>query len=189
MLDFYIVRVPVSNTEETKPASNHFDGVGSLFEGLMAFWVHQNQLLWDRTNTLIAVQAGLLAGSYALRQQPRLAGSIFVAGAFFSLMLYLIILRHIVHRDCNNPLMKQIFTALVSQTLLANSTFTLSVPVSWRAPVKASGILIGSAVFFLFFDLYLAGLFWGMWSPPEFLDLPPGWPSKPSSTYIQLYNG
>lgn len=153
--------------------------LGPLFQGLMANWIHQDHLLWERANTMIAVQAGLFAGAYALHSYPKVVACVFLAGAGLSLALFLIMLRHIAHRDANSSAMRKTFVALTKDSAIAGEALVLATPATWRAPVKASYILRGAAIFFIAFDLYLIGIFLGWWATPSFLGLPVGWPLHP----------
>ena len=150
--------------------------LGPLFQGLMANWTHQDRLLWERANTMIAVQAGLFAGAYALRNYPKVMACVFFAGAVLSLALFLIMLRHVAHRDSNSLVMCKTFVALTNDSAIAGETLIQGTPATWRAPVKASYILRSVALFFIVFDFYLIGIVLGWWATPSFLGLPFGWP-------------
>lgn len=171
------MRPPVLKTDVTA-ASPPRRELGPLFQGLMAYWTHQDRLLWERTNTLVAVQAGLFAGVYALKGYPHVMAYALFAGAGLSLALFLVILRHVAHREANDAAMKRVFGAIAADSPVAEHVLQLNVPVTWRAPVKASYILRGAALFFIAFDLYLAGVFLGWWCVPHFMGLPAGWPYR-----------
>lgn len=177
MLDLYIIRGKPSATDPTAdPRLPQGRGIGPLFEGLMAYRIHQDNLLWERTNTLIAVQAGLFAGAYALHTYPKVVALVLLAGAILSSFLFLIMLRHVAHRDANDIVMHKIFAVLADGSAVSGEGLRLSVPVMRRAPVKASYLLRGVALFFIVFDLYVAAVFLGCLGPPGFLGLPSHWP-------------
>jgi hypothetical protein len=155
---------PAVLSEASTGAPQHPE-IGSLFDGMMAYWIHQDQLLWERANTLIAVQAGLFTGAYALSNRPRVMASLLLAGAVLSLALFLVMLRHVAHRDANDVVMHRIFGILADGSPVAGEALMLGAPWTCRAPVKASYILRGAAIFFILFDVYLAGLFFKWWPP------------------------
>jgi hypothetical protein len=67
-----------------------------------AYSVHQDQLVWSRVQTLIAVQTGTLAGTYYLGREPAdfTAASLLTAlGLFLTALLWVVVERDQLHRE------------------------------------------------------------------------------------------
>lgn len=63
------------------------------------FSIHQDNLVWSRTQTLIAIQGGVLAGAYAVQCSLLLAVPLLLLGIALTVILWIIVERDQDHRD------------------------------------------------------------------------------------------
>ena len=64
-----------------------------------AYSIHQDNLVWSRSQTLIAIQGGALAGAFSLRSHLELAWPWLILGAVLTLLLWGIAERDQNQRD------------------------------------------------------------------------------------------
>ncbi len=64
-----------------------------------AFSIHQDNLVWSRSQTLIAIQGGTLAGAYGLRATPELSLPLLGLGLALTVLLWIVVERDQNHRD------------------------------------------------------------------------------------------
>ena len=63
------------------------DDAGALYQALVSLWIHQDQLLWSRLQTLLALNVVVLAAGYAAR--PPLLGAVVLFVGFLLNLLAL----------------------------------------------------------------------------------------------------
>lgn len=79
-----------------------------FFTVLMNYYIHQNGLMWNRLQFLVAVQAAVLTGAYTMRSQAGLPVALLVLGFLLSLAVLLMMKRDEQIRDVNRPLIEYI---------------------------------------------------------------------------------
>ena len=95
-----------NNTANTAPKRTSDSG---FFRALISYYIHQDQLMWNRTQILIAIQGGSLAGSYSLIGKNNwVAFLILLSAVLFTLLLLAVIKRDIDARDVNLQLIDKI---------------------------------------------------------------------------------
>lgn len=104
---------------------------------ILAFVIHEDRLKWSRLQALAAVQAGVLAASYAVRHDLWFATSIVVAGIILSVLLFFLMQRDQLIRDANIRLVSGIVT---------------DPPRRWFAPLRGREILRIAFVVLVFVD-------------------------------------
>ncbi len=141
-------------------------GAGSLYRALVALWSHHERMLWSRVQTLIAVQAAVIGGSYAIGNH-QLAGLFMVAGAVLSLVVYELVSKDLLDRDANLAVINELGIALLPRAIEETSSTDpecgpqiqmQAEPPAWR-PFMRSRYLIRIVVWsFITFDITLAVL-------------------------------
>jgi hypothetical protein len=95
-----------NTTANTTPKST---GDSGFFRALISYYIHQDQLMWSRTQILIATQGGFLAGSYSLiGKNDWVAFLMPLSAALFTLLLSAVIKLDMSDRDVNLKLMDKI---------------------------------------------------------------------------------
>lgn len=91
------------------------DRVCCLYQSLVQHRIHQDQLLWSRVQIVHAVQAGVLAGAFALNfawHYSFFAGLLLVIGGLLTFLLFFLVKRdyadHIVNADIMDKLAKRL---------------------------------------------------------------------------------
>ena len=82
----------------------------------MAHVLHQDRLVWDVSQLLIAVQGGVLLSGYALRPHW-LSAAILLMGALLTLLLFGLVRKHELDRDVNQRVMDGLAQSLLSERL------------------------------------------------------------------------
>lgn len=83
-----------------------------LYSALMAHYLHQDHLLWSRTQLLIAVQAAVLATGFSQRGHW-LAPAIMLFGALLTFLIMLLVIKDRADRNVNLPIMDKLSDALL----------------------------------------------------------------------------
>ncbi|HEY5707473.1 MAG TPA: hypothetical protein VIS96_18085 [Terrimicrobiaceae bacterium] len=102
--------------EQAPELPSRTEGQGSLYEALLAHALHQDRLVWDVSQMLIAVQGGVLISGYALRSHW-FAVAILLLGAFLTLFLLALVRKHELDRDVNRRLLDSLAESLVPENV------------------------------------------------------------------------
>jgi len=106
------------------------------------FSMHQDNLFWSRIETLIAVQGGILAGSYALGQENiLLALPLVIAGAFITILLFSIAERDQLMRD---------------QAFRESKVPPTEIVAQWHTPFRGRSLVRAVFIMLLIADLCLS---------------------------------
>jgi len=89
-----VLTIPESPVPVEKPV---VPSENEVFRLLGTYWIYQDQIGWSRTQTLVAVEAGVLAGAFA--KTGALSVVILILGALLVAYLYRLILRDWQIRD------------------------------------------------------------------------------------------
>jgi len=93
--------------------TNNIDKIDSgLYGALVAHQLHQDNLLWSRTQLIIAIQSGILVAGFILRE-CWLGTIIMMLGAFFSFGVLCLMLKDEADRKVNQPVMDKLADRLV----------------------------------------------------------------------------
>jgi hypothetical protein len=137
-----------------------------LYEALMAFFMHQDRLVWDITQLLIAAQGGVLASSFILRRHWS-GPIILLFGAFLTLVLLALQERCASDRDVNLALMDKLADRLLPDSIkedLQREGKAASVRVGataprWYATLRGRFARRTVLIVFILGDVLLAGLY------------------------------
>ncbi len=148
-----------------------------LYRALVGLWAHHERMLWSRVQTLIAVQAAVVGGSYAIGNH-QLAAGFMVAGAALCLVVYKLSSKDLLDRDVNLGIINQLGRFLLPQQIVQSLAkdgkqgpfvFMQAEPPT-RRPFMRSRYLVRIVVWaFTVFDIILALL--------HFLEIAPVLPS------------
>ena len=90
----------------------------SLYQALMAHYLHQDRLLWSRVQLLIAVQgAVLVAGFYIHSENSWLATVIMIAGAMVTIIIFYLVTLDISDRDKHLRVMDKLAESLLPEEM------------------------------------------------------------------------
>ena len=91
-------------------------------------WIHQNQLVWNRLQTVGVIELATLSGGYSLIKYDSLYNAIMIIGTFFVLLVFNLSIRDIKYREKINEKIKD--------------DFSLDIKSSWYAPLKGTSIMV-----------------------------------------------
>ncbi len=129
----------------------------TFFQALMAHYLHQDNILWNQIRTLIAIQAGVLAAGYALRNGT-LSPIIMLFGTMLTFLLLLFILKSEQDRDVNRQIMDE--HKIDPRAMLSTS------PPCWRKWATGKNLIRVVVIMFIILDMMLAALY--QWAPGFF---------------------
>jgi hypothetical protein len=121
-----------------------------FFRALMAYYIHQNQLMWSRVQILIAIQAGVLGGAYTLRKLVVIDVVMLVFGALLTVFLLFMMRRDEQIRDANIGLLESMARSF------SGTPFQLRPPPSGPARFRASVISRFAFYLFIVVDIVVA---------------------------------
>lgn len=77
----------IPNVDDPDPAV-----FGNFYRGLVSQWIHQDRLMWSRTQLVMALQVACLGGGYAVSHKDRLlaTGVVVLSGVFSLAALHLV---------------------------------------------------------------------------------------------------
>jgi hypothetical protein len=156
-------------------SQNQDSGFNSgLFQAIMAEWIYQDGLMWNRTQLLIAIQGAAIALSYSLRFYPAGPAAIFI-GMILTLLLNRLVRLDKYDRDKAKDALRRLVTQPTSNTttFLAARYLAEELPkdderfgsgprfVAWFRYHfwSGDGILAMVTIFFITLDITLAILF------------------------------
>jgi len=153
-------------THEDSDKETNLSAIGSLYRGLVAHWIHQDRLLWGRTQLVIAVESAVLVISYnVFARSPWLSGIVFIFGIVVLLGIFQIIRLDQKDRDLVLPLIRWTGKKLVGVdegTLISegvlNEGQTLDEALGMYSPPQiftGDRIIKGFAIFFLVTNVVL----------------------------------
>ena len=88
----------------------------NLFEGLMMYFIHQDQLIWNIFFTIIAIQSGILFSSYTLRKSW-LSIVILSFGIIFTIIILLLARKAEKDRDVSVLLISDLVNNLIPKNI------------------------------------------------------------------------
>lgn len=142
------------------------EGIATLHQTLMAHATHQDNLLWGRIQTLVAIQAASIAASYAMRETRWLASSIMMAAALFTVVVVMFVKLDAADRNINFRLMDELAKMIVpvdvarAAGLPADAEYVVGFTAprkAWRP--KARQLLYVAFTLFIVADLLLAAAY------------------------------
>jgi len=141
-----------------QPKRNSKSQYETLYSTWMAFYLHQDRLMWSRVHFLIAIHTAVFAGIF-LQRDNWLGPAIALFAAFMTLLISIIMLVDLGVRDLNVPLIKEIEGKLLSQKI--KKKFPDAFQLSGRLPSWATHAIIESTLMaFFVIDVIIAFLFW-----------------------------
>jgi hypothetical protein len=128
----------------------------ALFGSVLSFYAHRDQLMWSRTQIVIAVQAATLGGSYNLGSGDLfLAVSVLLLGATLSVIAILMMARDQELREANAPLLRELGQRLSTKAGLSRDReFRLGT----SGPIRASFLAFSVTAMFVVVDALYATL-------------------------------
>jgi hypothetical protein len=124
----------------------------ALYSALMARYLHQDRLLWSRTQLLIVVQAGILAAGFSQRGHW-FAFALMFFGALLTLLILSIVLKDERDRDVNNHIMYELADERIRLT--ADPPFGFI----GRWFMRGGRIIKGVLILFFIIDIVLGALY------------------------------
>lgn len=128
-------RVPTVQQADKAAPPDHADS--GFYAALLSHALHQDALLWSRTQLLTAVQAAILASSYALRT-TWLALALLTMGAVLTVLIAILVEKDQRDRDVNQHILDALADRLLPGDLKASLTAAGAQPpqvrISTRAP-------------------------------------------------------
>ena len=138
----------------------------TMYQALVTLYIHQNQLFWGNTRTLIAIQGAVIASGYVLRHSW-LGPVIMFLGAILTALLLLIVIKHENDRDANLEVLDKLsgrLDKLFGKKAGMTSRFNKSPQASqWLRGGTIMRIIVGA---FILLDAGLAVSYY--WSPEWF---------------------
>jgi hypothetical protein len=138
----------------------------ALYSALMAHYLHQDRLLWSRTQLLIAVQAAILAAGFSQRSHW-LAPAIMLFGALLTFLILILVIKDQADRDANLPIMDKLADDLLPDRIKDKLhqegkdppiRLTTTLP-PWVAFIRGRYVIKGVLIIFIFIDILLAALY------------------------------
>ncbi len=102
-----------------------------LYQSLVQHRIHQDQLIWSRVQIIHAVEAGILAGGYALNsiwENPLFAGLLLIIGGVLTLFLFFL-----VKRDYADHMVNATIVDELAERLLPSDMKEQNLTVRWTA--------------------------------------------------------
>lgn len=135
----------------------------TLYTAILRHYLHQDAMMWSRVQLLIAIQAGVLAGSVGLRGNSRLAAAVLLLGASFTLLIFWLVLKDELDRDVNLPLLDALARRLTDVEAFKGLNLDHDTPIRlaakrrpWYVPLRGRAILRVSIIVLLVSDVGLA---------------------------------
>ncbi len=130
---------------------------------LVGHCLNQNDMMWNRTQLLIAIQGAVIGSAYYLHQaqQPHLARWLLVAGAILTILITILAIEDRQDRDANRELI-----GTVSNKILwvygwrETHRFQITNRSRWCKHFGGDRILVVVFVLFIFLDVCLAIFGW-----------------------------
>jgi hypothetical protein len=129
----------------------------TFFDALMQQYIHQNGLLWNRVQTLYAIQTAVIVGAFAAKDLPAASTVLLVAGIFFTALQMYIMYRDIKVRDCNKTILETLGKSFSNDFVLNPEP-----PKFFGYPIRGDQILYFTTVLLIIADVallfYIPGL-------------------------------
>ena len=129
-----------------------------MYQSLVQHRIHQDRLLWSRVQTVHAVEAGILAGGFALaviRQYLFSAGLLLIIGGVLTLFLFLMIKRDYADHMVNADIMREL-----AERLLPSDMKVQNFKVRWAA--KRRGLLGHHMIYISIIGFTALDFVWGI---------------------------
>ena len=155
--------------------SNEADS--GFYLALMEQVLHQDRLLWSRTQILIAVQGAVIGSAYYVRSSYWLSPTIMIFGAVITALTFFLLVKDEQDRDVNRDVMdelaKKLLPQIIVKTLLEKGKNEPFIRITGAAPpwcpfAKGRYIIKPSIIGFFVLDIVLA-LFY-RWAPYLFFE-------------------
>ncbi|MCA9399575.1 MAG: hypothetical protein KC618_07490, partial [Candidatus Omnitrophica bacterium] len=125
------------------------------FAAVLSYYIHQNQIMWNRTQLGIAIQGAVLGGAYSLKDDLIASCGILFVGIVLWVILWRIIERDREIRDINKKLLDQLASALAAEEDNPDITFVLGKPPENFPLATAHEMLKFVFIFLLWVDIFL----------------------------------
>jgi hypothetical protein len=137
-------------------ADNPHD-LATLYSALVAMYLHQDRLLWSRTQLLIAIQGAVLAAGFSLRSKW-FAPAIMLLGALLTFLIMVLVIKDQADRDVNLPLLKKLNEESVPERLKNLGPVKLTSEPPFNL-MRGRYIIKIVLIIFILIDILLAVLF------------------------------
>lgn len=154
---------PTHTETNNRPDADRQQG-SALYSALMAHYLHQDHLLWSRTQLLIALQVAILAVGYSQRCLW-LAPAIMLFGALVTFLIMILVIKDQADRDVNLPIMDKLADELLPNEIKdklfqeGNDTHIRLTTTLRSRFIRGRYILKGVLMLFIFIDILLAALY------------------------------
>ena len=143
---------------------------------LMTYALHQNGLMWSRTQLLTAVQAAILSASYVVRDTPWLNAGILLLGVVLTVGVLLLVYKDVKLREVNEQLMKVLAERMIPKSIKdelerggapSSVRFTLGPKDGWRwTLIRGRYILYAAMILFIVIDEIMLTAYLRGWVHP-----------------------
>ncbi len=147
-----------------QPECNNKSQHATFYSTLMAFYLHQDHLMWSRVHFLIGIHAAVFVGIF-IQRGNWIGPAIAFFAALMTLLIMIIMLVDQWVRDQNVPLIKAVEAELLSQKI--KEEFPEGIQLSVPLPSWATRIIVGGTlIMFLAIDFVVGCLL--VWRPDLF---------------------
>ncbi len=137
-----------------------------LYRACMAYYLHQDRLLWSRTQLLVALQAAVIAAGFTLRGQWG-APALMALGATLTVLILILMVIDQRARDLNLPLMDMLVDRLAPMQIKEElrsmgQKYVFRFTTTWfnRFPfIRGSRVIWLVMILFICIDVALAVLY------------------------------
>ncbi len=134
-------------------ANQTYNRLCCMYQSLIQHRIHQDRLLWSRVQTVHAVEAGILAGAFALNfgwKNPFFAGLLLIIGGVLTLFLFFLVKRDYADHMVNAKIMDKLAERLLPFDMKLNNF-----KVRWAAKrrgLRGHHMIYGSIITFTAVD-------------------------------------
>ena len=139
-------------------ANQTYNRLCCMYQSLIQHRIHQDRLLWSRVQTVHAVEAGILAGAFALNfgwKNPFFAGLLLIIGGVLTLFLFFLVKRDYADHMVNAKIMDKLAERLLPSNMKENNF-----GVRWTA--KRRGLLGHHMIYTSIIGFTVLDFVWGI---------------------------
>lgn len=131
--------------------------ISGLYQSLVQHKIHQDQLLWNRVQTVYALQAALLSSGFALHSwdQSVVGGSLLVFAGLATLCLLFLIIGDYADMKVNEPIMNKLAKRLLCTSGILDKIEWTDRTVWHRKLVRGHHLIYSIMVVFIVLDFVL----------------------------------
>ena len=129
----------MQNQHPTQPQKIENEPDSGFFRALLGYYQHQDNLLWNRLQTIGVIQIAGLGAAYGLKSNRLVSMLLILFGLMLSILIFLLMKRDEMIRDSNLALVDKIVNQLAKPY---NENFRMTVKPKWPAPFRGKTVLL-----------------------------------------------